>query len=104
MLHVDGDKNEPMVRAKVLTKKLGQILDKLIGGGKVFAKRAQGKVYLEWTLVARLALEGPEGFDVEWNLSLAEEIKTDKAATAAELRKAGKEEEDASWGYETRKG
>ncbi len=41
---IDGDKHKRMVYTEVLTKKPGQIFEKLVGGRKGFAKRAQGKV------------------------------------------------------------
>ncbi len=102
-LYIDGDKNKQMVRAEVLTKKFGHIVEKLVGGRKVFTKRAKGKPYLERTPLAQLVPEGAEGFDVEWSLSLAGELKIDKATVVADLRKAGEDDEDASRGHREKK-
>ncbi len=70
----------------MLTTKLGQIIERAVPDGrKIFAKRAQGKVFAEWTPLARLVLDGPEKFTIEWNLKLIDELRIQKVASKTEL-------------------
>ncbi len=96
-MFVDRDKNEKMVRVEVLSEKLGQILEKGVVGKKTFAKRSQSKVLVEWTPLARMVVDSPDSFGIEWILKLADELRGDKAAMENEVKASCSDDEDVVW-------
>lgn len=97
-IYVDGDKNRKMVSTEILTKKLGALIAKHVGGQKVVPKRAEGKVWIGWTPVAWITVVSKEEFNVQWNTKKAEELALPKEQIEVALRGAGREAEEVEWG------
>ncbi len=78
-----------MVRVEILAKNSGGLVDaRLSGGRKAFAKRADGRIFLDFAPLARFKVDALVEFSIEWNLSLVASLGLPRADVERDLRAA----------------
>ena len=98
-IYFDRDKNRATIRREILTKRLSLLIKEGRPTDDIRPKRAEGIVELNRVPVAKIIIEGPIDFKIQWNLPQVSELNIDKDAMLTKLE-AGSPASSApvSWG------
>jgi hypothetical protein len=98
-LYFSRDKNGKQNRIELLTKWVASWIKEAHPNAKIVAKRAEGRVYIGWTPLARVIVETPTSHRIEWNKPLAQAQAIDIEKVQARINaKAGESESEIPWG------
>ena len=98
-LFFDPDKNNAQIKLELVTKWLAAAIEVVHPGIKPAAKRAAGRIFLQWNPLARVEVRSGSHYRIEWNTSLLEALHINREAVEQKVReRTGTPEEQVSWG------
>ena len=94
-MYFDPDKNPCQIKTELLTKWLAAAISEEHPEIQATAKRAQGRVVLQWSPLARISVQSETCYRIEWNKTKVES----KNIIVLRLQgKAGLSDAEVSWG------